>query len=45
MEQIKEYILVNEKDDDITIPIAAIDDDDALYEALSILGWRLASPE
>lgn len=45
MEQIKEYFLVNEKDANTIIEINAIDDDDALYEALSILGWRLALPE
>lgn len=45
MSEMREYTLVNEQDSNITISINAIDEDDALYEALSILGWRLALPE
>lgn len=45
MKQTQEYILINDKNENIIIPIDAVDDDDALYEALSILGWHLALPE
>lgn len=46
MEQMmREYTLINEHDPNVTIPIDAIDANEALYEALKILGWRLALPE
>ena len=41
IDETQEYVLVNEQEANIEIPLSSINKRPALYEALELLGWQI----